>query len=530
MNLINDPWIPVYRYDSSKERIAPWQLLDNHESNPIVGLDYPRPDFNGAITQFLIGLLHTCCKLDKEKWEEWLFSPPHSDVLQKKFEQVAEAFNLSGEGPLFMQDFDEKLDGNLTEIQTLLIDTPGDKTIKNNSDHFKKRNAAGPMCESCVAVSLFTLQTNAPAGGAGHRTSLRGGGPLTTLLQIQRNSPNFNPRGPALFEQLWVNVLDKISFETNFQNSIESEKKFPWMGPTRTSVEKEITTPTNTNPITVFWGMPRRIRIDFKNLDKGTCSLCGDIKQKLIQNYLTKNYGENYEAWMHPHSPHYQKDQAWLPLHPQPGGIGYRQWLDLTNELDGRKQANVISGFYRSTRLARKIGPVSLWAFGYDMDNMKARGWHESRMPVFLMSNSSKQTILAESAGTLILSAKEVLKTLIHHIKKAWFPANHKANGKTGYIDIAFWSSTEIFFFQQVDIFQKGIEKDEDLSIVNFEVMTYWHKEIVKSAISIFDKLTESGNVEFSNFRRIAIARSDMQKILYGRNLRKVLGLPDPKN
>ena len=46
----------------------------------------------------------------------------------------------------------------------------------------------------------------------------RGGGPLTTLLQIQRDSPIFSPRGPSLFQQLWLNVLDKSSFENNFQS------------------------------------------------------------------------------------------------------------------------------------------------------------------------------------------------------------------------------------------------------------------------------------------------------------------------
>ena len=254
MNLIHDPWIPISRFDSSKERIAPWQLLENHESNPIFGLNYPRPDFNGAITQFLIGLLQTCCEVDQEKWEEWLFTPPPAEKLQKLFESVEEAFNLSGDGPRFMQDFDQKLEGAINEVEAILIDAPGEQTIKNNSDHFVKRGRSGAMCESCVATTLFTLQLNAPSGGAGHRTSLRGGGPLTTLLQIQRDSPKFSPKGPTLFQQLWLNVLDKSSFGSNFQSNLESGKQFPWMGPTRTSGEKEIITPTNTNPITVFLG------------------------------------------------------------------------------------------------------------------------------------------------------------------------------------------------------------------------------------------------------------------------------------
>jgi hypothetical protein len=32
---------------------------------------------------------------------------------------------------------------------------------------------------------LFSLQLNAPSGGKGYRTGLRGGGPLTTLIELQ---------------------------------------------------------------------------------------------------------------------------------------------------------------------------------------------------------------------------------------------------------------------------------------------------------------------------------------------------------
>jgi hypothetical protein len=49
-------------------------------------------------------------------------------------------------------------------------------------------------------AALLTLQINAPAGGAGHRVSVRGGGPLTTLRL---------PRDPeaGLFHRLWSNVV-----------------------------------------------------------------------------------------------------------------------------------------------------------------------------------------------------------------------------------------------------------------------------------------------------------------------------------
>ncbi len=71
-------------------------------------------------------------------------------------------------------------------------------------------------------------------------------------------------------------------------------------------------------------------------------------------------------------------------IHPQPGGIGYRHWLGLIeNSAEGntaRKPAKVVEQF-RS--LVREDG--RLWAFGYDMDNMKARCWYDATMPILMV-------------------------------------------------------------------------------------------------------------------------------------------------
>ena len=59
--------------------------------------------------------------------------------------------------------------------------------------------------------------------------------------------------------------------------------------------------------------------------------------------------------------------------------------------------------------------------------------------------------------------------------------------------------------------------------------MKQWQKDLSRVATEIFDRWAESGNTEFGNFRRVAIARNDLQKRLRGANLRKILGLPQPK-
>ena len=101
-------------------------------------------------------------------------------MLAERFAQVRDAFVLDGAGPRFMQDREE-LVGGVVPISGLLIDSPGANTIKNNVDLFVKRGRVTTLSRAAAAMSLFALQTFAPSGGAGHRTSLRGGGPLTTL-------------------------------------------------------------------------------------------------------------------------------------------------------------------------------------------------------------------------------------------------------------------------------------------------------------------------------------------------------------
>jgi CRISPR system Cascade subunit CasA len=67
MNLITDPWIPVIRRNGP-DKIKPWQIAET--DNPVMELNAPRPDFQGALYQFLIGLVQTCFAPEDE--DEWL--------------------------------------------------------------------------------------------------------------------------------------------------------------------------------------------------------------------------------------------------------------------------------------------------------------------------------------------------------------------------------------------------------------------------------------------------------------------------
>jgi len=105
MNLINDRWIPIRRADGSKDKIAPWEITENihDEKKKIIAVASPRPDFDGALIQFLIGLLQTACTPETEDvWWDWREMPPSLERLQNLFNHFAASFELEGDAPRFM--------------------------------------------------------------------------------------------------------------------------------------------------------------------------------------------------------------------------------------------------------------------------------------------------------------------------------------------------------------------------------------------------------------------------------------------
>lgn len=298
MNLLHEPWMPVRLSDGRREWVAPTRLSDP----AVVAFDADRADFNGALAQFAVGLLQTCSLAQRGlQWKRLFENPPDEAELQKWFDPHVSAFVLDGDGARFMQDFELRAsDGSPTVISSLLIESPGENAVKNNSDHFVKREHVQRLCPHCTAAALFTLQTNAPAGGAGIRTSLRGGGPLTTLLIAESASGALRP----LWYTLWLNVLDRAGIRQVGGNDELDVPcfTFPWMAPMdRIQRADGETAPSQVHPLHHFWGMPRRIRLDFNAPLVGHCDVCGRLSDRCVQQYVSRPHGFNYKgAWKHP--------------------------------------------------------------------------------------------------------------------------------------------------------------------------------------------------------------------------------------
>ena len=476
MNLLSDPWMPIRRRSGKQERIKPMQITEDWDADPVMEFVSPRPDFNAALMQFLLGLLQPLELLQKDRDRKKLLATPLSpQELQKAWAAWVPSFNLDGAGPRFMQE--QGLDA-WTEIGVLLLDEPGEQTKKLNKDLFIKRDRVQGLCFSCAAQALFAMQTNAPAGGAGYRTGLRGGGPLTLLWQLQGEKGVL-----PLWQQLAANLILAPEFYPHapLRTSTTPRDLFPWLAaPGSQGKQAADITLEMVHPAQVYWAMPRRYLFELTEVNEGVCDLCGSC-EPLLRQIAQSNYGRNYVGeWRHPLSPHYEMGKGTqketLPVHPQPDGIGYRHWLALAyGTSTGRIPPQVLLHRRQLQGLAPKLG---YWANGFDMDNMKVRNWHDARLPDVQCALGQEEAFV-QRVEFLLQGAEQSLYYLGQAIKEAWYSqeADKRAKSyKADFVKPQFWAATEAGFYRNLEALSQmqDIQNDTGLN----SLMEGWLKEL----------------------------------------------------
>ena len=510
-NLIHAPWLPVRRRSGIVELISPWRITEQIDEDPFVAFVWPRPDFNGAAHEFLIGLLSTAAApAHNDEWEDWWLDPPAPDNLKEHFATVAHAFDLDGPGPRFLQDLDPLDDAKEIEAAALLIDAPGAQTVRNNADLFVKRGGATVLCRAAAAMALYTLSAYAPAGGAGNRTSLRGGGPMTTLIVADHKN-----YGATLWNRLWANVETDEQIRMRASDAAPREDLglvFPWLSPTRTSNPKSggrQTTPTDVHPLQVYWGMPRRIRLLFGRARGQPCDLTGTKDAVIVKSYRTRNYGTDYsEGFEHPLTPYYQHKAGApkLPVHPRPGGVNYRLWPGIVVQSDDRLRdpAQVVRQWPERARHVRETRSA---VFGYDMDNMKARAWIESEMPLWLLDDAVSRDWLNQFIGHAAAGAGTVARLLIGAVKSARYDRPAEASGDYGFIAERFYRDTEEAFHVALGDAAQLIEENSDTDDPTIRARENWTPVIKKAALRLFDDYVPTEGLEDRNMHRHVKAR-----------------------
>ncbi|KXS36368.1 MAG: hypothetical protein AWU55_3013 [Halomonadaceae bacterium T82-2] len=531
MKLLTADWLPFRTRDGAIDYRSPTAVADPE----VVDLALPRADFQGAAYQFLIGLLQTALPpQDHGDWLDRFLEPPSVADLEAAFAPFSDAFELDGDGPRFMQDLDPLDDVKEATVSGLLIDAPGANGIKNNTDFFVKRGRVEVMCEDCAALALFTMQINAPAGGAGIRVGLRGGGPLTTLALPESAEA-------SLLSRLWLNVVTPRALTRSGQSwqapRVDDDSLFLWMAPTRVSDKKGTEVlPESMHPLHPYWSMPRRFRLLIED-EPCRCDVCGRETERRVRRIRGKKQGANYDGpWLHPLTP-YRRDPK-KPSEPplstkgQPGGLGYQHWSNLVlHDADGSGALpalavqDYVSQKVRAVDEERRAGEevdalfkhVRLWAFGYDMDNMKPRGWYSVEMPLVAVPPAQQERLRAWVQQFTDL-ARQVAWMVRTQVKNAWFDRPSEAKGDMSHLDLAFYDATRHAFFRALLEFQDALEATEASPQLPSEVAERWYRTLKREGLALFEEQALSGAPEAADLKRATAARRQLQGFLAGRS------------
>lgn len=498
MDLLGNSWLEARTCGGQLRRLSPLQIGEGEWEDLVA----PRPDFQGALYQFLIGLLQSAyAPFDVQQWRERYANPPSREALETVFKPYRQAFMLENDGPAFMQDLGLPDEANQLPVLELLIDAGS-----SSNQYFNKPAANHGLCECCFAQALLTLQLNAPAGGRGVRTSLRGGGPLTTLLLPA-------DQHATLWQKLWLNVLPKDALDHPPVTVLSDV--LPWLAPTRTSDDKggQDTPPEAVHPLQAYWSMPRRIRLDASTVGHGQCAVCGARDVRLIHHYRTRHGGTNYTGnWMHPLTPYSLDAKGEKPPISCKGhqaGRGYRDWLGLVlgNDEHQPDAAKVVAHF---TSKPNKL-KTRLWCFGFSMSNMKALCWYDSTLPVHTVEPAA-QRAFTKAVKRVLDSAESMASVLHRQVKAAWFRRPGDVGAEPAVLQ-SFWQGSETAFYHLLD----------ELAVLDFDseavlalVYRRWLLNTRRQVLALFDHWVLSGPLEDQDMQRVVKARADLIKELNG--------------
>lgn len=499
MDLLSDDWL-VVRSGDGTHGISPLRIGESQWFD----LAIPRPDFRAALYQFLIALLQTAYAPDDlEHWKQRWREPPTAGDLEAALTHYRQAFLLESEGPAFMQDFELPAEARQSAVLDLLIDAGSD-----SNRYFNKPADEPGFCESCLAQALLTLQLNAPAGGRGVRTSVRGGGPLTTLLL---------PTDPqaTLWQRLWLNVLP-VDALAHPKLTAPSDV-LPWLSPTRTSdgPNAQETQPQldhrreahQVHPLQAWWSMPRRIRVDGSTASDGDCALCGSRSRRLIRHIRTRHGGTNYTGnWLHPLTPYSIDAKGEKPPISAKGhlaGRGYRDWLGLVIGNDNQQPEAAFVVRHYNSKVKRPS--VRLWCFGFSMSNMKALCWYDSILPIHSVPDDRLKPF-TRAVKALLDVADEAAKALQDHVRAVW-----NRSGAEPAVPQSFWQHSESLFYEQLrNLSQLHFEHDDELLSRQRE----WLLCTRSLALELFDRWALGASGDIRNLKRIVCARADLGKAL----------------
>ncbi len=514
LNLIDHPWLPFRRASGALFTGRPADMVLGLEEDPVVALAFPRPDFALAVTEWLIGITTAVmAPEDEDQWWDLNNTPPDVETLHTAYAPLVSAFWLDGDGPRCFQDHHFERPPTEGPVREILMDAP--------NDFFNKEEIISVLGRPAAAAALMTLQIFAPEGGRGHKVGLRGGGPLTTLVlpEVFWRERRISP--------LWDTVVANLPQGTTWRVPSEDRmaQAFPWLAPTRSSVQGRVTTPEDGHPLQMFFPLPRRIRLVF-HPDPCVCTLTGEQDGVTVARYARLPNGTGYQGWRHPLSPHHRKKATdpWLPYHPQPGGLSYRDWLGVVSPGTHDTGAEAESVRLYTQRHGAVNRHPRLLAAGYDMKQMSARAWYQSEIPLHpFLQDQEALTRVRNRAAPRVQAAKAACDALVFAIKLARHGVRDSQRDEPGHwsyklpkelkgdfspISEQFWRETEADFADAL-VHLAGADQDTEETL-----RTQWWWTLRHQVLGQFDALVPLRDGAEAGARRVAYARYGLQSAI----------------
>lgn len=507
-NLIEERWIPVRTESGRMRYIAPWEIADT-EDRP-VDVRFERPDFNSAVTQFLIAVCQTVYEpKDDAEWLDTLESRPTADDMHSRMMAISEAFELLGDGSRYMQDdsaveaeSSSKKEKSTKKMTGMLLNSPGENTVELGKDFFEKDKGTGGLCLSCSAAALTALQFMAPLGGSGYNPCIREGSAMTVLI-----------RGNDLWETVYLNVLTHGRMRRTGGDNDDADP-FVWMTPS----ESRQIVPTGNNPAMAVWAMVRRIHLE--DPSDGVCTVCGCHGQ-CIRAYQMKNKGYEYLSWIHPLAPTTKRNEEIRHLQMGTSIRHFNQWSALAygGQAFAIPSLNVSQVAYNRNDVREIIdSSYRLWICGYQNKQASPESWIDVTVPVYIGYDDSDR--FESFVLKLVKLSDKALKVLIGSLRSAVERKgeNGKSKDRTATMfdknDVSerFWTICDSEFESIVGSYS---ESDAD------SIIETWMGTVRDTATSVFDSVTDSLSLEY--YGQVVQARSGLRRRLSMKSLSKEL-------
>ena len=378
----------------------------------------------------------------------------------------------------------------------LFIDSAGDSAARKNADLMVRRGRYEALPLPLAAMALYTLQAFAPSGGAGNRTSMRGGGPMVTLVR---------PSTEGMWPLVWANVPNG---EPVTDEDLEA---LPWMKPADTSRpvggKARMTIPKSSSlskpDPEVFFGQPRRLRLI--------------ARDEVVTHVIQQPWGTNYQGWRHPLTPYYKAGTEMLPRHPKPGNFGYRNWRGVILQSENDLRPATLVRYLRDFEGAR----CSLIIAGWAMDKMKPLDFLWSEQPVFPLAKEDEDRAVAS-----VEAAEQAADTLAACVRDG--------SGESGAKSGAGQRARESFFAATQGPFERILKS---VSMGSAFEPQQWIASLRRSALPIFDREVMPGLADMDEPRRVKAIKARSQLIgafagrrRFGKKIFDPLGLETPSH